>query len=144
MIKTLTITRLNKFTNDKDGKPLIGKTGKPYTRILLKAKEYGDNTISGFGQKESDAWKAGDEVRLDVVEVTKGEKTYYNFNYVDQDAENMDAISKLQKGMEALLNRVKRLEASGNQGRSDGQPPVSFEATPSKSEDDINPEDIPF
>ncbi len=52
------------------------KAGKPYTSMSLKANEYGDKYISGFGGKENAHWKAGDSIEVDVEQ--KGE--YLNFS----------------------------------------------------------------
>lgn len=38
------------------------KTGKPYTSLRIKAQEYGDKLISGFGRKDNDSWAVGQVV----------------------------------------------------------------------------------
>ena len=48
------------------------KTGKPYTSLRIKAQEYGDKLISGFGRKDNDSWAVGQ-----VVEGTVEEKGQY-------------------------------------------------------------------
>lgn len=42
-------------------------TGKPFTSLSIKAKEYGDKFISGFGNKTNASWKEGDVVEVAAV-----------------------------------------------------------------------------
>lgn len=56
------------------------RTNKPYTSLSIKAQEYGDNFLSGFGNKDNASWKEGDVVEVaEVKQVEKDGKTYYNF-----------------------------------------------------------------
>jgi hypothetical protein len=64
----LTLTYVGRFAK-------TSKAGKPYTSLSLKANEYGDRYISGFGSKENADWKEGDTVEVDIE--TKGD--YLNF-----------------------------------------------------------------
>lgn len=68
-MQTLTITSINRY--NKTAK----SSGKPFVSVALKAQEYGDRTISGFGNKENEHWVVGDIVEVEVE--TKGE--YLNF-----------------------------------------------------------------
>lgn len=59
---------------------ISARTNKPYTSISIKCKEYGDNFLSGFGNKDNAGWREGDTVEvLEVKTVEKEGKTYYNF-----------------------------------------------------------------
>lgn len=56
-------------------KPRTSASGKPYTSLSIKAKEYGDKWLSGFDSNETKNWNIGDVVEVEVVQ--KGE--YLNF-----------------------------------------------------------------
>jgi hypothetical protein len=54
------------------------KTGKPFTSLSIKATQYGEQFIGGFGNKSNENWKEGDEVEvLDVKKDPTGK--YLNF-----------------------------------------------------------------
>ena len=72
----LTLTQVNRITTNKDGTPLMGKNGRPYTRLLIRCNEYGDKSISGFDGKETANWAVGDTVEATVE--PRGE--YLNFS----------------------------------------------------------------
>lgn len=75
------------------------KTGKPYTSLSLKATEYGDRFISGFGSKESENWKAGDVVEVEVTESEKMDRTgkpYLNWKLQKKEDITSLEISRLQ------------------------------------------------
>lgn len=56
------------------------KSGKPFTSVSIKAKEYNDKFLSGFGNKENASWQVGQEVEVaEVREVSKDGKIYLNF-----------------------------------------------------------------
>lgn len=78
------------------------RTNKPYTSLSLKAKEYGENYLSGFGNKDNANWKVGDEVEvLEVKEVQKDGKTYYNF---DMPKSNGGVSPETTKKLDEILN----------------------------------------
>ena len=83
----LTLTYAGRFTTKKDGSPLIGKNGRPYTSLRIKANEYGDKYISGFESAETKDWKAGDTVEADVEDTGQ----YLNFNVPKKQAGGMSA-----------------------------------------------------
>ena len=64
----ITLTRVFKSDKKKDGTPLIGKNGKPYTKLSVKCQEYGDKWLSGFANKRNEGWKEGDVVEVEVEE----------------------------------------------------------------------------
>lgn len=93
----ITITRV--FTSDKDqqGVPFKTKDGKPYTKLLLKATEYGDNWLSGFQNARNSSWKEGDTVEvLITTKVGKDGKTYYNFSVPKTEDVLAERVSKLE------------------------------------------------
>ena len=64
-VTKLTLTRVFR-TKEKDGKPLVSKQGKPYEKVAVKAKEFGEAWISGFGNKGNSGWKEGDVVEIEL------------------------------------------------------------------------------
>lgn len=71
----LTLTKVYTTKLDKEGNELKSKKGIPYTRMSIKAQEYGDKLISGFQNKDNKDWKEGDTVEVEIKE--NGE--YLNF-----------------------------------------------------------------
>lgn len=99
-IEKVVISRISHFDNDKEGKPLVSKTGKPYTRCLIDLAD--GRKVSGFGNKTTRGWSEGAEVEIEVTQ--SGE--YWNFStpkgaeggFTEQDRERMRRIeSKLDK-----------------------------------------------
>lgn len=98
-MQQITLTKVIRYTTNKDGTPLVTKDGRPYTRVTIKAQEYGDKFISGFGNKDNASWKEGD--RVEAIVEQKGE--YLNFSTPKkEDATN----EKLQE----ILNAIVRLK----------------------------------
>ena len=67
-MKKYTLTQVYRTDKDKDGKPLVSKTGKAYAKCNIKVEEHGDKWLSGFGNAGNQAWVAGDQVQLMVSE----------------------------------------------------------------------------
>ena len=91
----LTLTSLTRFDKDRDGNPLKTKDGRTYTRLFIRAKEYGDKPISGFDSIQTQNWREGDEVEVEVEQ--KGE--YLNFkvpNKTDQLTKVLEEIRNTQ------------------------------------------------
>ena len=93
--KKLTLTKIHRSNKDKDGKELIGKSGRPYTRVGIKTMQYGEKWLSGFENRQNANWREGDTVELVVEE--KGE--YLNFRTVS-----------VEERLEELEGRVSKLE----------------------------------
>lgn len=55
--------------------PKTSAAGKPYVSMVIKTNAHGDKTLSGFGNKENESWKPGDEVEFNVVQKDQ----YLNF-----------------------------------------------------------------
>ena len=113
----LTLTKVHRSNKDKEGKELIGKNGRPYTRVGIKTMQYGEKWLSGFENRQNANWKEGDSV--EVIVEQKGE--YLNFRTVS-----------LDERVEELEARVSKLE---------GKKPLD-EAEPLDKE--LKPEDFPF
>lgn len=86
----LTLTYVNRTERTS------AKTNKPYTSISIKAKEYGDKYLSGFGNKENAGWKEGDTVEVaEVTSIAKGDKLYLNFEMPKAQANGSPEVMKL-------------------------------------------------
>lgn len=131
------------------------KAGKPYTSLSIKANEYADRYINGFGNVLNANWKEGDTVEvLAVTEKEYNGKKYLNFDMPkaeDKVNELKGELVGLSLGMGKLnfkldqiiehLAGTKRLDRT-----SDGKPMPNFNTPKPQSEasDDIDPNLIDF
>ena len=101
----LTLTQLTRFDKDKEGNPLKTRDNRPYTRLLIRAKEYGDKPLSGFDSIQTQGWRENDEVEVEVEQ--KGE--YLNFkvpNKTDQLTKVLEDIRNTQLKHSLLLQQI--------------------------------------
>lgn len=143
-MQKLKITQI--YTTDKDrttGAPLIGKNGRPYTRMSIKAEEYGDAYISGFKGKQNEGWKVGDIVEAIVEKNVKGDKEYLNFSLPKIQDTNIADIAHIKNLITGLGLRMSVIEDKlGIKSVSDYKNiDVSGIDYP---DEQINAEDIPF
>lgn len=103
----LTITFVGRYTTKKDGSPLIGANGKPYTSLRLKANEYGDKFLSGFDNAQTRGWKVGDTVEVDVEQ--KGE--YLNFSVPQKPAGGAIELDMLRREISTNTTVLKQILA---------------------------------
>lgn len=84
------------------------KTGKPYISLGIKAKEYGEEWINGFGGKENQYWAQGDIVDIEIYEDEWNGKKSLKFNTpkVDPGVELTDIKARLTE----LETKVARIE----------------------------------
>lgn len=120
-MEKVTLVKVYRSDTNKEGVKLVGKNGKPYTKIGIKTKEYGDKWLNGFGNFDNKGWNEGDTV--DIITEQNGD--FLNFKTPSQ--------------TELLEIRVKKLEDYVFGGDTSNDLPV----TPNK-EPEINVEDIPF
>ena len=91
-----------------DRKSRTSSAGKPFTSITIKAREYGEKFLSGFGSKENQGWNVGDEVEVaEVKEVQKGDKTYLNFEMPRVERSNGEGLGKIYFSLGNLERLVK-------------------------------------
>ena len=98
MSQKLTITSITRYSNDKEGKPLVTKDNRPYTRLVLKAKEYGDKVLSGFDSYQTKTLKEGDTIEAEVTQ--NGE--YLNFRLPNKE-------DRLFKQMEEIIGKLVKM-----------------------------------
>lgn len=80
--------------------PRTSASNKPFVSLSIKAEEYGQRYLSGFGRKDNEHWKVGDEVEVgEVKEVVKGDKTYLNFEMPQKETSN-------SKDLELILTKL--------------------------------------
>lgn len=95
MIRQVKIIAVTRYTKDKNGSPLITKTGKSYTRVSLNVEGY-DKRLSGFESDETKNWKEGDLVEIDVEE--NGQ--YLNFKVPKKSDIQADGFEKRIQDLE--------------------------------------------
>lgn len=93
--KKITLTQVNRYTTKKDGSTLMGSNGKPYTSVRIKCAEFGEQFLSGFGNKENAAWKSGDQVEVLVEKKEVGGKEYFNFSIPKKEEKMADEMNQL-------------------------------------------------
>ena len=99
----ITLTRVTPLTTDKAGNPLMGKNGKPYTRLLINCNEYGEKALSGFQNASNAHWQVGQQVDVIVEKVNVGGKEYLNFKMPE-------AFKVTEEEWKGLLQRIAKLE----------------------------------
>lgn len=110
----INITSIQRYDKGKDNQPLINKNGKPYTRLVLKTKEYGEKTMSGFDNEQSKNLQVGDEIEAEVTE--NGQ--YLNFKLPsekDKQGQTQEAILKIVTNHTFALARIEELLKSSAQ-----------------------------
>lgn len=143
-MEKLTLTFVGRYTTKKDGTPLVGKTGKPYTSLRIKCNEYGDKYLSGFDGAATQGWKEGDVVEVEVEQ--KGE--YLNFSVPRKEDIAFSEVSKLagkHTTLELRFNRLlSELVGKGILEMPEPSKPVVAGTTVEYPDSGFAPEDIPF
>ena len=104
----VTITKVYRSDKDKNGNVLMSKAGRPYTKLAIKTKEYGDRWLSGFDNKDTSSWNDGDTVELNIEE--KGE--YLNFNTKKSSGQDWGGVIEvIRLELSDLKKRVSNLES---------------------------------
>ena len=110
----ITIKDIKTFTKDKTGAPLISaKTGRPYTRMSLTTEEH-DKPLSGFANAQSNTWKVGDTVDVEVTE----NNGYLNFatakaSPTGLSIEDRDRLLRIEIGIQKLLSMAQPKKEDG-------------------------------
>ena len=140
----LTLTRIYTTDKDKSGIPFKSKKGFPYTKMSLKATEYGDKWISGFKGKENENWKDGDVVEVEITQ--NGE--YLNFSVPKATnvlgSDELSKIHNLLTGMNLVLLQVATkvgLNTYSPDGKYPNEKHISDDGYP---DEDIDIKDITF
>ncbi len=95
----LTLTSIQRYDKDKGGLPLKTRDNRPYTRLVIRVKEYGEKQLSGFDNPQTQNWKEGDEIEAEVEQ--KGE--YLNFKLPKKEDKVAEALERI------LVNQTKIL-----------------------------------
>lgn len=75
------------------------KGGKPYTAVGIKID---GQFYNGLGTKETDSWKTGDTVTLELYEEEYNGKMYKKFRVPSQ----VDLLTAVVKGLEARIAKL--------------------------------------
>ena len=125
-MKNLTLTSIQRYNKDKEGNPLKTKDGRPYTRLVIRCKEYGDKMLSGFDSIQTQSWREGDNVECEVEQ--KGE--YLNFKIPNK----QDLIGKSLEEIKNILTKHTLMLTQIGQHlmppEKDDYPPLTEENTP--------------
>ncbi len=136
-MEKITITRIHKSDKKKDGTPYVSKEGRPYTRLGIQTREYGDKWLSGFGSGWNGDWKEGSEVEVEIEKVTKDGVEYLNFS-------KPDPLNEFLTQLNSAFARISELEAWRK--TIDAEKPIN--ANGSFSEHEVIPvikdTDLPF
>lgn len=103
MIEKVTIARLSFIEKDKEGNPLMTKTGKPYTRCLLDTTD--GRKMSGFSNPTAKTWQQGDEIEIEVEK--NGE--YWNFKTIKKEvgsSVNQEQLDRIEVMLTALYKHA--------------------------------------
>ena len=90
-MEKIKITKIYKTNKDKNGNELKSKDGRPYTRLSIKAEQFGDKWISGYENAHNKDWQEGDEVEV----IIKKNGEYLNFDTPKKDDKVVEMLSLL-------------------------------------------------
>lgn len=146
-MQKVTLTAVYHNDKDRNGNQYMSKAGKPYTKCNIKATEYGDKYISGFGNKTTQGWKVGDTVEIEIT--PNGE--YLNFSVPKAEAglssQDREMFMRIEKKLDAVLWHVVEM-AKDKKGMYTSPEMEGIDVSKSGDvpyhADEINPEDIPF
>lgn len=120
-MEKVTITKAYRQDKDKEGKPLMTKTGKPYEKLALKTKEYGENTwLSGFSNKTNEKWTEGSVVEVTITKQERDGKVFYNFETPKAE----DILTARVSALELDVLNLKKALASNSSPKVDNTAPV--------------------
>lgn len=125
MVK-LTLTYVDR--KERMSKEQPGKPSRPFTSLTIKAQEYNDKFLSGFGNRENAGWKVGDVVEVgEIREVSKDGKIYLNFEMPRMSISDLSKRLEKLEGMHSHLASevgecVKKIKELTNKPVDDGYP----------------------
>ncbi|MDZ4228262.1 MAG: hypothetical protein U1E54_03375 [Candidatus Levybacteria bacterium] len=112
-MQKITLTQVTRLTTNKDGSPLKTRDGRPYTRLLLKCKEYAQQSISMFDNEQTKDWKEGMEVELNIEKVKVGDREFLNGSLPKkEDKTNAEiaalgfSIANLNRKVDSIINHL--------------------------------------
>jgi len=119
-----TIANLERFDkNDKTGEPYVTKDGRPFTRIKLFVKEKPGVALSGFENKQTQWWKAGDKITLNIEEYINPKTLYKALNFrVPTVYDRLDMIEERLKVLESIKPDMEPLKETSNPFKGEVEP----------------------
>lgn len=151
----ITLTQVYTSSKDKSGNPLKFSSGEPYSKVAVKAQEYGDRWLSGFLSEGNSKWKIGDVVEVEIEE--KGE--WLNYKIPESPLEKRlrqleSRIADIDKELEGKFAKLKGslvLELTGKFQTSEDYKNNNSEMDnlvqtmrENNKGEVVNPDDIPF
>ena len=131
----LTLTSIKRYSEDKEGKKLVTSDGRPYTRLIIRTKEYGEKPLSGFDSIQTQNLKEGDEIEAEV----KQSGDYLNFklpNKQDLIGKALEEIRNAQLKHGLLLQQIAQAvlpKPKETIPYPEGEPPESYFASKDES-----------
>lgn len=108
----ITLTRVTRLTEDKNGSPLTTRDGRPYVRLLINCNEYGDKPLSGFGNKDNAHWKEGDVIEVKIEKKQVGDNEYLNFETQKKDDKLEATLGFMNHKLDYIIELLR--EAKGD------------------------------
>src|SRR3990167_10246400 len=102
-MKEQTLTYINQFKVDKDGKPYTTKNGKPFVRVSVKVSERGNEYVSGLWFGADCPWKVGDKIQMEIKEELYNGKKSLKFELPRKENPN-------QKQFEEVLGELSKIK----------------------------------
>lgn len=84
------------------------KAGKAYESVSIKAEEFGDRFINGFGSFATKDWEEGKEVEVEIETKEYNGKEYLNFKVLTATDKLEDRVAKLEKEVFGGVKKVKK------------------------------------
>lgn len=108
-LKKLTMTKLT-LTYVRREEKTSAKTNKPFTSLNIKAKEYGEKYLSGFGNKDNAGWAIGQTVEVaEVIEKAAANgKFYLNFE-MPKKSDSGTEIARLDTRIDEMERKFEKM-----------------------------------
>ncbi len=139
-MEKIKLTKIYTTDKDKQGNALKSKKGYPYTRMSIKAEQYGEVWISGFQNEGNKNWREGDEVEVKITK-SKGSdgKEYTNFEVPKAEEKINDTVAQLIIKMDAINAKLNAIwEVMKSQASATTVAPSDYPT------EEIDADSIPF
>ena len=99
------INKIDRYLNDKDGKPLKSQYGKPYQKVRIGTEQHEERLIWGNDYTgETRNWQLGSEVELVITE----NQGYLNFRLPKRDDVIDAKLDQILDGIEAIQENLSK------------------------------------
>ena len=107
-MEKITLSQIQHFAKDRQGKDLITKDGRPYEKCVLIAQ--GGQKYYGFGNQLTKSFTKGQEVEIEVTE----RNGYLNFKLPPKTVtrQEFDELKLRVEGIENAIADMKRVDTT--------------------------------